>query len=74
MTENLENIEGNGKIAVSESILKSGLDHLAECARKGEDVYDKVFNALGRAYDKRFDWHTDYQMKIMNAMKEGGLF
>jgi len=56
---------------VHETILKEGLDYLAECARKGEDVEEKVFNALGRAYDLRPDWHMDYQIKLMHAIKEG---
>ena len=42
--------------------------------RKGEDVVNQISNCGGRAYDKRFVWHVDYQTKLMNAMKEGGIF
>ena len=59
---------------VHETILKTGLDYLAECAKMGEDVDEKILSALGRAYDLRPDWYTDYQTKLKDAMKEGGLF
>lgn len=59
---------------VHETILKNGLDYLADCAQKGEDVEEKITICMGRSYDKRFVWHTDYQFKLMDAMKEGGIF
>ena len=59
---------------VHETILKYGLDYLAECAKKGEGVGEKINSCMGRAYDGRFVWHTDYQFKLMDAMKEGGIF
>lgn len=67
---NMESLNGKSlSDNVHETILKDGLDYLTKCARKGEDVEEKIFNALGRAYDLRPDWHTDYQFKLMNAMK-----
>lgn len=59
---------------VHETLLKYGLDYLADSARAGIDIDEKLSDVMGRAYDGRYEWVTDYQTKLMNALKEGGLF
>jgi len=56
---------------VHETILKNGLDYLVECTKEGEDTEGKIYDCMARAYNKRYSWCTDYQFKIMDAVKEG---
>lgn len=56
---------------ISEADLKTELDKLIECAKMGEDVYDKTAYALKIAYDKKFDCYTEYHFNVMLAIIEG---
>jgi hypothetical protein len=56
---------------VHETILKIGLDYLINDLKNGEAIVAEntsIIKALGRVYDAKFDWCTDYQFKLMNAM------